>query len=467
MTKAGWADLFRDGRSTHTIILTTGVSVHAITVYMISTVMPTVVADIGGIAYYAWSTMLYMLGSIIGSALGGLVTATIGGRRGYTIAALTFLVGTAVCALAPNMAVLLIGRTLAGFGGGLIVALSWGFVRVLYPAELRTRILATLTSMWGAAALLGPLFGGVAAEVGWWRGAFWSIMPLVFLFLSLAWRALPSSTGSESEMRLPLGRITMLGGGVICVGLVGNVDDLALRIALLVAAVALVVRTFLIDETLGNDLFPTRALSIRSAVGTGNLINFLAQITVAVYSVYLTLLLQVVYEVSPLMAGYINSVVSFSWTLGSAGAAGLRGRWEQGAVIGGPMITGAGLLGLTLWASHGSIGAIIVFLFVLGLGIGVSNVHINARVMSYAAPGEEIITATSMPTIRNLGIAFGSAATGIIANAAGLAQGISPETVSTAITWLYAIGCLAPATAVLLAIRLVWFGRKFAATAEA
>ena len=59
--KAGWLDLFRDGRAPYTVLLNLGISLHAIDIFIITTIMPTVVEDIGGISYYAWTSMLYMV----------------------------------------------------------------------------------------------------------------------------------------------------------------------------------------------------------------------------------------------------------------------------------------------------------------------------------------------------------------------------------------------------------------------
>ena len=65
--KAGWADLFRGGRGTYTVLLNLGVGIHALDIFIITTVMPSVVDDIGGHAWYTWPTMIYMVGSIMGA----------------------------------------------------------------------------------------------------------------------------------------------------------------------------------------------------------------------------------------------------------------------------------------------------------------------------------------------------------------------------------------------------------------
>ena len=167
----GWADMFRGIRGVYTVLLNLGIGVHAVDIFVITTVMPTVVAEIGGVEFYAWTTMLYMVGTIVGAASGRYVRSVLGRRKGYIAGGFIFLVGAAGCAAAPNMAVLLIFRVVEGFGGGLLMSQSMTLVNDLYTGQLRTRVLATITTTWSIAAVIGPLIGGIWGSIGFWRGA--------------------------------------------------------------------------------------------------------------------------------------------------------------------------------------------------------------------------------------------------------------------------------------------------------
>jgi hypothetical protein len=89
----------------------------------------------------------------------------------------------------------------------------------------------------------------------------------------------------------------------------------------------------------------------------------------------------------------------------------------------------------------------------VGLGLGCSNLHVTAATMRHARAGEETLTASSIPTIRSLGIAFGAAAAGVIANGAGLTDALLPGDVSHAVLAVLGIGVLAPIGALILALR--------------
>ena len=434
---ASWAELFRDGLGPPTIVLNLGISLFAVYTFVIATIMPTVVAEIGGLAYYAWAAMLYLTGSIVGSASAGPVTAMMGSRKGDVSAGGLFVIGLAGCGSSPNMAALLIAITVLGVGGGLIIALSYGFVRELFAPRLRTRTLSTITVTWAAAGIIGPLFGGIAIETGWWRGAFWAMVPIALLFMALAWRVFPRWAGARTSADFPFLRLALLGTAILCVGFSGNVEAMAGRLGLIAAAVALVVLTLRYDKDAPNRLFPSRPLSLSSTVGTGHWIIVLISFVHSAIAVHLTLMLQVMHGATPLIAGYFLGVLSVAWTVGAAGTAGWRGRWERMSLTGGPILIVAGSSVLAITFEDVSRAVIIVCLIAIGLGIGMCILHMTARILLAAPSGEEGITATSQASVRTLGAAFGAAGAGVIANAAGLASGPSPETVTTAVSWVY------------------------------
>ena len=88
---ASWSALFHGRHLAYTVLLTFSIGIHALGLHMLATVLPSIVADLGGAAFYAWATLLYTIASIIGTVCGGLVTARLDLRRGYLVGALVFL----------------------------------------------------------------------------------------------------------------------------------------------------------------------------------------------------------------------------------------------------------------------------------------------------------------------------------------------------------------------------------------
>ncbi|MGH6933053.1 MAG: MFS transporter [Dongiaceae bacterium] len=450
-----WGALFRDGRGIYTVLLNLGIGLHAVDVFVISSVMPTVVGEIGGAAYYAWSTMLYMAASIVGAASGAPLKTAYGPNKGYAIGGIVFMLGSIGCGASPTMLALLIARTVQGLGGGIVISQSMALISELYPIHLRTRILAIVSGVWGVAALIGPMVGGVFAEIGWWRGAFWVTVPVILTFTALALRTLPGRSHDAAAVNYPLARVMLLAGGVLCAGVTGNVESLAAKLLLLALSILLVGATFRFDSQAPNRLFPPQPLSVLRPVGAIYWILLLFSITHTSIGIFLPLVLQVLHGVSPLAAGYGNAVFAVSWTVASFIAAGWRGPAESAALIGGPVLVAVSLLAMTVGAVEFDALVICALAGTAGFGIGLANIHLAAMIMRIAEPGHESLTASSIPTIRSLGISFGAAGAGLIANAAGLGTGITTATVAATATWVYGITALAPVICVLLTLRIL------------
>ena len=105
---ASWLDLFRGANALRVLVLAAGVALHAINLYLTTTILPSVVDDIGGVAFYAWNTTLFIVASITGAAVAAQVIQHIGPRGAYLLGAAVFGGGSALCALAPTMPVLLV-----------------------------------------------------------------------------------------------------------------------------------------------------------------------------------------------------------------------------------------------------------------------------------------------------------------------------------------------------------------------
>jgi MFS family permease len=321
-------------------------------------------------------------------------------------------------------------------------------------------MLTLISGVWAVAALLGPLVGGVFAEIGWWRGAFLGPLPVIAGFAAAAWRVLPAAARGGGSPRFPVRRLALLALGVMGVGLAGHLQGLASQLASIAGAAILVGVTLKLDAGAANPLFPSRPLSWRSIVGASNWVFFLQSMTHVSIGIFLPLLVQRVHGLSPLAAGYFNAALAVGWTVGSFATQGWRGRGEDAAIVGGLVLTSLGSIGLAIGAVAAAPAVLAVLSALVGLGIGASNIHLMANAIGLAGPGQESLTASSVPTIRSLGIAFGAAAAGAVANANGLADGIEPWRVAEAVGAVYAAGALAPMLSVLFAARVQVLRRR-------
>jgi MFS family permease len=464
---ATWRDPFRGGLALFTIMLNVGIGLHALDVFIISTVMPRIVRELGGAEYYTWATMLYMVASIIGTAAGNPVRQMLGSRLGYAIAALVFAAGSIGCAISPTMALLLVARTVQGLGGGTMIALSMGLVSELFPQHVRKRVLALVSGTWGVASLLGPAIGGLFAQAGSWRGAFWINVPIV-LFFVFACTKLPGKKPGSGTPKFPYVQLALMTAGVVAVALAGQVGFTGAQVAMLVGAGAAVALAMRLDHASEARMFPSHPLSLSRPIGTANWIFALSSITHSVIGAYLPLSMQILHGVSDQAAGYAVTALAFSWTVASMVTSHIHGRAAMRSIIIGQALCVIGLGGMALAIADLPFGVIVALNMVVGFGLGSSNLHLTEATMRYAPTGEQTTTAGAIPTLRSLGIAFGSAGAGVIANHAGLTDALAFADVQRATQWVLTLGALAPLLALILATSYVrMIGTKMAmATAD-
>jgi predicted MFS family arabinose efflux permease len=144
-----------------------------------------------------------------------------------------------------------------------------------------------------------------------------------------------------------------------------------------------------------------------------------------------------VHGVSPVFVNVLSIVISCGWTIGTFTASGWSGVRERLALASGPVLAFAGLVCLTLVAVQPVLALLAASTLLMGLGIGIYNVHLVARTMGCAAPSEQRSLASALTSVRSLGTAFGAAIAGVVANTAGLGAATEPQAVGHAVTAVY------------------------------
>jgi MFS family permease len=438
-----------------------GMVIHAISTFIVTTILPTVVRDIGGLEFFAWSTTLYVVASAIGAACAARLLARFGARVLYRCALTTFGIGTIGCALAPVMAALLAGRAVQGLGAGVLSAMSFSMVRVLFPQRMWPRALAVISGAWGIATLAGPAVGGIFAQYHAWRAAFWAVFACVPLLLLLVERALPRNLARPAppRTRMAFANLALLVTGALLVSL-GSVlpawPAKALSLTIAIAAFVLFVRR---EATPGLHLLPAGACNPRTPLGAAYacMLTLIIGMTVEIFVSYF---LQVLHGLTPLHAGYLTALMSGGWTAGSILSSTLGQHAARRVMQAGPPVLGAGLLGLCLLMPHTGLPiprltGIGASLLAMGMGIGMCWPLLGARVFAHAAEHERDLAATSIAMVITIANAIGSALGGVITNFAGLITPGGPPGAAQAAFWLFAIALAWPIFATLAMRRLL------------
>ncbi|MGJ4855871.1 MFS transporter [Labrys sp. La1] len=460
--EGGWGALFSGRNAIRSVALAGGVGLHAINVYVATTILPSVVSDIGGLDYYAWNTTLFVVASIIGSALSPGLLRSRGPRGAYGWAALLFAFGTLGCALSPSMPVMLIGRSIQGLGGGFLFALSYGMIRIVFPETLWPRAMGLISGMWGVATLVGPAIGGIFAEIGAWRAAFWSMILVVGLFGGIAVAVLPSRSGEESKgSRTPLAQLVLLSLSVLAVSAGSVRADLSWNLGGIVIALVGLAALVAVETRAGQRLLPRGSFRLSAPLALTFATMSLLTIAVTTGEMFIPLFLQVLHGQSPLIAGYLAAVMAAGWTVGSIGSSGQRGRNAARTIMASPLVAFAGMLAL-VWliptASGGegpTIALLCLALAVVGIGVGLGWPHMLTRVLQLAPEKDRDIASAAITTTQLFATAIGAALAGMVANLAGLSDPGGIAGTSNAAFWLLAVFSAAPALALVTAGRSV------------
>ncbi|MGE0718539.1 MAG: MFS transporter [Alphaproteobacteria bacterium] len=450
MATPAWRELFGGGHGGRAVALAAGVTLHAVNIFVVATIMPSVVADIGGLAWYAWNATLFTVGSIIGAAAAAELLARRGARGAYGLGTLVFAAGTFVCGAAPAMPVLLAGRTLQGVGGGLLFALSYAVIRLVLPQHLWPKAIALVSGTWGVAALSGPFVGGIFAELGQWRFAFWSVLVATAAFAVLCARVLPPSGAQPSgqsgttAMRFPIRRLALLAGAALAISGASVVPSLWVNAAGLVVALILLTLMVRLESAATVRLLPSDAFRPRSALG-GIYLTMALVICGTNCIIFVPYLLQTIHGLTPLGAGYLTILQAMGWTIGSIASSGTGERRAPLLVTLGPLVTLTGLAGLALRmpaASDGhplALAVIAALLCMVGMGIGIGWPHLLTRVMTVAPESERGLASSSLSTVQLVASAFASALAGVVVNLAGLTIPGGPAGAAHAAMWLFAV----------------------------
>ncbi|KAI9000386.1 major facilitator superfamily domain-containing protein [Hyaloraphidium curvatum] len=183
---------------------------------MVSVAIPAMVKDLGGEDLLSWIGTAYLLSSTALGPLWGKLGDVLGRKELLLFNICFFILSSVVCALAPSMVVLIIGRGLQGVGGGGMQAGVYVLIADIVTLRERGVYQALMGSIAGVSAILGPLLGGVITD-GWsWRGCFWINIPVGVIGFAGVFFALKVPRRAKAPWKVTLARIDY-GGAILCV----------------------------------------------------------------------------------------------------------------------------------------------------------------------------------------------------------------------------------------------------------
>jgi len=389
----------------------------------VTTVMPTVVRDLGGLADYGWAFSAFMLANVVGITVAGRRTDRVGPWAPFAAGAAIFAAGLCLAGLAPTMLALIGARAVQGAGGGALSSVIYAGVARAYPEDQRPRMLAMLSTAWVLPGLVGPAVAGIVADIASWRLVFFGLVPIVALAAALTLPALAAiaPTGTLDAGGASPRQALLLSGGLVLSLLGAQQRDLLIALPLLAGGIAIARPGF-------RRLMPAGTLAAAPGLPAAIAAMGLVSIAFLGTETFFPLLVTEVHHRSSTLAGLALSAATFTWTAGAWVQARLAPhRSRRGLVAAGALVLALGLAGLVLpLVDAAPLWAGVVAWALAGLGMGIAHATISLVVLAEAAAGREGAASASMQLASVLGVALGAGAGGA-AIAMATARGWGPR----------------------------------------
>ncbi|MBQ0998410.1 DHA2 family efflux MFS transporter permease subunit [Streptomyces nigra] len=387
---------------------------------IVSTALPTIVSDLGGLEHLSWVVTAYLLASTAATPLWGKLGDQYGRKRLYQIAIVIFLVGSALCGMAQDMTQLIAFRALQGLGGGGLIVLSMAIVGDIVPPRERGRYQGLFGAVFGATSVLGPLLGGVFTEHLSWRWVFYVNLPVGAVALIVIALVLHIPRRSTKHVIDYLGTVLIaaVATGLVLVASLGGTTwgwGSAQIVALAVASVVLAFVFVAVERRAAEPVLPLKLFRVRTFTLSA-VISFIVGFAMFGAMTYLPTFLQVVQGISPTLSGVHMLPMVAGMLLSSTGSGQIvsrTGRWKV-FPIAGTGVTAVGLLLLHQLDAGSSTALMSVYFFVFGLGLGLV-MQVLVLIVQNAVPYEDLGVATSGATFfRSIGASFGVAIFGTV-----------------------------------------------------
>ena len=436
---SAWDELWRSGLLGRFLLICLGVWLHATDTLVTATILPKVVADIGGIDYMSWNLALYECGAILSGAAAAMLCGQIGIKRVMLTGSALYGLGCVIAACAGSMEILLLGRLAQGIGGGLLVTLSYIAIEQSFPQHLWTKLFGIVSAIWGAGSLLGPLIGGVLADAGLWRAVFVCFaIQAAMLYAVGAWRLPKAQSAAPSRHGFPVRQMVLLMLATAVIAEASQAPGLALPILLCISGLGLLYLAARADRLSRNPLLPRTLLAITGPMGAGLFMVFALSVSTTGFAIYGPLLMSILLGKSALFAGYLLAVEAVSWSLATMLITLLPRNWGSLLIRLGTLCIVSGVCGLSFAVPAGALGWIIVSAIAHGAGFGLCWPAIAERIIDLAAVKERTLAAGAASTVQRIGYAVGAAATGIIAHASGLSADLTLPVARQVGFWIFA-----------------------------
>lgn len=387
---------------------------------IVSTALPTIVADLGGLEHLSWVVTAYLLGATVTMPLWGRLSDLFGRKRLFQTAIVVFLAGSALSGVAQSLGELIAFRALQGLGAGGLMTLAMAIVGDIVSPHERGRYQGYVQMVFVLASVAGPLLGGLFVDHLSWRWVFYVNLPIGAVALAVA------STTLKLPVERAKVRIDYLGAGLLAAGLTclllvstwggqqyaWDSDEV---VGLALAAVALLAAFVAQERRASEPILPLRLFGDPVFVVVAAVL-FLASMALFAAIVFMPVFLQVVTGASATSSGILLLPLLLSSTVSTAVAGRIvarTGRYKAFPVAGLALMA-VGLALLSTMDAQTSRATASALLLVFGLGFGMVSQILVIAIQNAVDRRDLGIATASANLFRSLGGSVGVAVFGAI-----------------------------------------------------
>ena len=397
------------------------ISLTALDTTVVSTAMPTIVSNLGGLSLFSWVFAVYLLASTVTVPVYGKLADLYGRKPVLLFGTSLFLFGSALSGMAGSMAELIIFRAIQGLGAGAVLPVTMTIIGDLFPIRERARIQGLTGSVWGVASIAGPAVGGLVTDEVSWRWIFYLNLPLGAAALLMVLFQY-SETKERREHTIDYWGAALLSGAIVSllVGLLQGVRVYgwaSLETLTLFALAAGLLAFFVRQESQTSEPIVPLSLFRNRVIVVSCLAGFLGGASLFGVNAYVPLFSQGVLGGSAVDVGIILAPMSIAWTSASytSGRTIVRFGYYPSAVAG----TGFLVLGSTILLTLTPASPLVLLMgavFVVGLGLGFTTSAFMISVQNSVARNQRGIATASTLFFRSIGGAVSVAVMGALLN---------------------------------------------------
>ena len=390
----------------------------AIEATIVSTVMPQIASQLGGLHLYSWVFASFLLAQTAMTVVFGKLSDVYGRKPVMLTGIAIFLLGSVVAGFAWSMPAMICFRLIQGIGAGAVQPVALTIVGDLYPVRERGKVQGYLASVWAVSAVLGPMLGALIVQKLSWSWIFWMNVPI----------GIAAATGFWLFLREPpIARrtsIDLIGAFLFALGIAAlmiSLTEFGIGHRGAAGGWALVfiitLALFVMQERRAHDPMVSFQLWSRRIISTVNGAAILTGMTLIGITTFLPMYVQVVLRQSSVVAGLALTMVMLGWPIGATLASRTFqrvGLWRL--VLTGSLLIPLGALTFAMMGPQTTAYVAGVGSFLVGLGMGLLSLSSLIVIQESVDITQRGSATASNIFSRNLGSALGATFFGAVFN---------------------------------------------------